>query len=173
VLVVSLDEQRAYVYRNGIAIGLTTISSGKAGHETPTGVFTILQKDKDHKSNLYNSAPMPYMQRLTWDGIALHGGSLPGHPASHGCVRLPQAFAQKLFSETQRGDTVVVADAKSSPMTLAYPSVLAPVNARPGPAGERRAPAQAWWDDSCARRPGRSASWSACATSACTCCAMA
>ncbi|PSD49226.1 L,D-transpeptidase, partial [Stenotrophomonas maltophilia] len=101
VLVVSLDEQRAYVYRNGIAIGLTTISSGKAGHETPTGVFTILQKDKDHKSNLYNSAPMPYMQRLTWDGIALHGGSLPGHPASHGCVRLPQAFAQKLFSETQ------------------------------------------------------------------------
>ncbi|MCL8396348.1 L,D-transpeptidase family protein, partial [Pseudomonas aeruginosa] len=68
VLVVSLNEQRAYVYRNGIAIGLTTISSGKAGHETPTGVFTILQKDKDHKSNLYNSAPMPYMQRLTWDG---------------------------------------------------------------------------------------------------------
>src|SRR6185437_15317509 len=92
VLVVSLDEQRAYVYRNGIAIGLTKISSGKTGHETPTGVFTILQKDKDHRSNLYNSAPMPYMQRLTWDGIALHGGSLPGHPASHGCVRLPQAF---------------------------------------------------------------------------------
>lgn len=127
VLVVSLDEQRAYVYRNGIAIGLSTISSGKRGHETPTGVFTILQKDKDHRSNLYNNAPMPYMQRLTWDGIALHGGALPGHPASHGCVRLPQAFAQKLFGATQRGDTVVVADAKSSPMTLAYPSVLAPV----------------------------------------------
>ncbi|EKT4086543.1 L,D-transpeptidase [Stenotrophomonas maltophilia] len=152
VLVVSLDEQRAYVYRNGIAIGLTTISSGKAGHETPTGVFTILQKDKDHKSNLYNSAPMPYMQRLTWDGIALHGGSLPGHPASHGCVRLPQAFAQKLFSETQRGDTVVVADAKSSPMTLAYPSVLAPVNARGQALPETGdgAPAQAWWDDAAA-----------------------
>ena len=152
VLVVSLDEQRAYVYRNGIAIGLTTISSGKAGHETPTGVFTILQKDKDHKSNLYNSAPMPYMQRLTWDGIALHGGSLPGHPASHGCVRLPQAFAQKLFSETQRGDTVVVADAKSSPMTLAYPSVLAPVNARGQvlPETEGGAPAQAWWNDNAA-----------------------
>lgn len=165
VLVVSLDEQRAYVYRNGIAIGLTTISSGKAGHETPTGVFTILQKDKDHKSNLYNSAPMPYMQRLTWDGIALHGGSLPGHPASHGCVRLPQAFAQKLFSETQRGDTVVVADAKSSPMTLAYPSVLAPVNARGQalPEAEGGAPhAQAWWNDSAAlgrsgRHPGQPA----------------
>ena len=152
VLVVSLDEQRAYVYRNGIAIGMSTISSGKAGHETPTGVFTILQKDKDHKSNLYNSAPMPYMQRLTWDGIALHGGSLPGHPASHGCVRLPQAFAQKLFSETKRGDTVVVADAKSAPMTLAYPAVLAPVNARGQalPEGEGGAPDKAWWDDAAA-----------------------
>ncbi len=152
VLVVSLDEQRAYVYRNGIAIGLTTISSGKTGHETPTGVFTILQKDKDHRSNLYNSAPMPYMQRLTWDGIALHGGSLPGHPASHGCVRLPQAFAQKLFSETKRGDTVVVADAKSAPMTLAYPAVLAPVNARGQalPEGEAGAPDKAWWDDTAA-----------------------
>ena len=84
VLVVSLDEQRAYVYRNGIAIGMSTISSGKEGKETPPGVFTILQKNKDHRSNLYNDAPMPYMQRLTWDGIALHGGHLPGYPASHG-----------------------------------------------------------------------------------------
>lgn len=148
VLVVSLDEQRAYVYRNGIAIGLSTISSGKPGHETPTGVFTILQKDKDHRSNLYNSAPMPYMQRLTWDGIALHGGNLPGHPASHGCVRLPQAFAQKLFALTQRGDTVVVADSKSAPMTLAYPAVLAPVNSRGQPLPEAAAgEAAARWDD--------------------------
>ncbi|GAB3056987.1 L,D-transpeptidase [Stenotrophomonas tumulicola] len=152
VLVVSLDEQRAYVYRNGIAIGLSTISSGKAGHETPTGVFTILQKDKDHRSNLYNSAPMPYMQRLTWDGIALHGGALPGHPASHGCVRLPQAFAQKLFGATQRGDTVVVADAKSSPMTLAYPSVLAPVTSRGQALPEVPAsdPAAAYWNEDAA-----------------------
>ncbi len=127
-VVVSITEQRAYVYRNGLLEAVSTVSTGKPGHETPTGVFTILQKDKDHKSNLYNSAPMPYMQRLTWDGIALHGGNLPGHPASHGCVRLPQAFAQKLFGETKRGDTVVVADAKSAPMTLAYPAVLAPVN---------------------------------------------
>ena len=81
VLVVSLDEQRAYVYRNGLAIGVSTISSGKAGKETPTGVFTILQKNKDHRSKLYNSAPMPYMQRLTWDGIALHGGALHGYTA--------------------------------------------------------------------------------------------
>ncbi|WMJ68143.1 L,D-transpeptidase [Stenotrophomonas sp. 24(2023)] len=152
VLVVSLDEQRAYVYRNGIAIGLSTISSGKTGHETPTGVFTILQKDKDHRSNLYNSAPMPYMQRLTWDGIALHGGALPGHPASHGCVRLPQAFAQKLFGATQRGDTVVVADTKSAPMTLAYPAVLAPVNAKGQalPEAAEGSPDKAWWNDAAA-----------------------
>ncbi|KAF1688235.1 hypothetical protein B1992_01610 [Pseudoxanthomonas broegbernensis] len=133
VLVVSLDEQRAYVYRNGVAIGLSTISSGKPGHETPAGVFTILQKNRDHRSNLYNNAPMPYMQRLTWDGIALHGGALPGYPASHGCVRLPQAFAQKLFGITRNGDTVVVADAKASPTTLVYPAVIAPVTAQGAP----------------------------------------
>lgn len=127
VLVVSLDEQRAYAYRNGIAIGVSTISSGKAGNDTPTGVFTILQKNKDHRSNLYNNAPMPYMQRLTWDGIALHGGSLPGYPASHGCVRLPHAFAEKLFAITKRGDTVVVANAKASPASIVHPAVLAPV----------------------------------------------
>lgn len=133
VLVVSLDEQRAYVYRNGLAIGVSTISSGKVGKETPTGVFTILQKKKDHRSNLYNDAPMPFMQRLTWDGIALHGGTLPGYPASHGCVRLPHAFAEKLFGETRTGDTVVVANAKASSARVARPAVLAPV-ARDGSA---------------------------------------
>ena len=130
VLVVSLDEQRAYVYRNGIAIGVSTISSGKPGKNTPTGVFTILQKNKDHRSNLYNNAPMPYMQRLTWDGIALHGGALPGYPASHGCVRLPHPFAAKLFGITRNGDTVVVSDARAAPTTLVYPAVLAPVSAK-------------------------------------------
>src|SRR5690606_2531849 len=103
VVVVSLDEQRAYVYRNGLAIGVSTVSSGKPGKDTPTGVFTILQKNRDHRSNLYNNAPMPYMQRLTWDGIALHGGALPGHPASQGCVRLPLGFARLLFAETRNG----------------------------------------------------------------------
>ncbi len=78
VMVISLDEQRAYVYRNGLRIGVSTVSSGKQGKETPTGVFTILQKQKEHKSTLYNAAPMPFMQRLTWDGIALHAGNLPG-----------------------------------------------------------------------------------------------
>ena len=129
VLVVSLDQQLAYVYRNGIAIGISTISSGKQGKDTPTGVFTILQKNKDHKSNLYNNAPMPYMQRLTWDGIALHGGTLPGYPASHGCVRLPHPFAAKVYGITRTGDTVVVSDARAAPTTLVYPGMLAPVTA--------------------------------------------
>ncbi len=146
VLVVSLDEQRAYVYRNGLAIGVSTISSGKPGMETPTGVFTILQKKVDHRSNLYDDAPMPYMQRLTWDGIALHAGTVPGRPASHGCVRLPLQFARLLFAETRHGDTVVVADAKAFPASLAHPSVLAPVDSR----GEGAQPAAAGadrWDD--------------------------
>ncbi len=94
LMVVSIDEQRAYVYRNGVLTGVTTVSTGKKGHETPTGVFTILQKNKDHFSNIYNNAPMPYMQRLTWGGIALHAGGLPGYPASHGCIRLPSEFAR-------------------------------------------------------------------------------
>jgi len=150
VLVVSLDEQRAYVYRNGIAIGVSTISSGKPGKDTPTGVFTILQKNKDHRSNLYNNAPMPYMQRLTWDGIALHGGHLPGYPASHGCVRLPQAFAEQLFAVTRRGDTVVVANAKASPASVVHPAVLAPVTrsgrAVAAPLGEF----EVYWDEAAA-----------------------
>lgn len=148
VLVVSLDEQRAYAYRNGMAIGVSTISSGKPGNDTPTGVFTILQKNKDHRSNLYNNAPMPYMQRLTWDGIALHGGSLPGYPASHGCVRLPQAFAEKLFAITQHGDTVVVANAKASPASIVHPAVLAPVT-QAGQAHDRSFDAyEVFWDES-------------------------
>lgn len=127
VVVVSLDEQRAYVYRNGIAIGISTISSGRKGHVTPTGVFTILQKEREHYSNKYDNAPMPFMERLTWDGIAMHGGKLPGYPASHGCVRLPQGFAERLFAITQPGETVVVADALGASQDIVHPSVLAPV----------------------------------------------
>jgi lipoprotein-anchoring transpeptidase ErfK/SrfK len=102
-VVVSLTEQRAYAYRNGILIGVSTVSSGKAGYETPTGVFTILQKERNHHSSLYDSAPMPYQQRLTWDGIALHAGGLPGYPESHGCVHLPTEFARRLFEATNAG----------------------------------------------------------------------
>src|SRR6478752_3621452 len=125
-VIVSLTEQRAYVYRNGILIGVSTVSTGKPGHETPTGVFTILQKDKDHHSSLYNDAPMPWMQRLTWDGIALHAGKLPGYPASHGCVRLPDEFAKKLFAVTDFGITVIIANDTSAPTEVTHPGVLVP-----------------------------------------------
>ena len=129
VMVVSLPEQLAYVYRNGVIIGASTVSTGKKGHQTPTGVFTILQKHEDHYSNLYNNAPMPYMQRLTWSGVAIHAGRLPGYPASHGCVRMPYEFAQKLFGETKTGLTVVVSDEKLFPDDVANPGLVAPVNA--------------------------------------------
>ena len=105
-IVVSVPLQRAFVYRGGTLIGVTTVSTGRPGHETPTGTFNILEKDREHFSNRYNNAPMPFMQRLTWDGVALHAGQIPGRPASHGCVRLPLAFARQLFGVTEVGATV-------------------------------------------------------------------
>jgi lipoprotein-anchoring transpeptidase ErfK/SrfK len=87
VIIVSIPEQTLYVYRNGVRIGRSTVSTGKSGHRTPTGVFTILQKNEKHTSSIYKGASMPYMQRLTWTGVALHAGNLPGYPASHGCVQ--------------------------------------------------------------------------------------
>ncbi|MGH8028801.1 MAG: L,D-transpeptidase family protein [Arenimonas sp.] len=110
LMVVDLPTQRATLYRNGVRIAVTTVSTGKAGKDTPPGVFTILQKHATHFSSLYDAAPMPFMQRLTWDGIALHAGRIPGYPASHGCVRLPLEFARHLFAVTDLGMTVVVAD---------------------------------------------------------------
>jgi hypothetical protein len=123
VMVVSLDEQRGYVYRNGVAIGITTVSSGRPGHE-----FTILQKDKDHRSTIYDGAPMPYMERLTWGGIALHAGGLPGYPESHGCIHLPSEFARLLFEITSTGMTVVIADSVTQPTAVNHPGFLAPVS---------------------------------------------
>lgn len=114
-ILVSLPLQRAYVYRNGVPVAVSTVSTGRHGHSTPIGIFTILQKDADHRSSKYGAAPMPYMQRLTWDGVALHAGILPGYPASHGCIRLPIAFARWLFSITRLGATVVVTDVASVP----------------------------------------------------------
>lgn len=123
---VDLGRQRATVYRNGVRIGVSTISSGKPGYATPTGVFTILEKDVDHRSRTYDNAPMPYQQRLTWMGVAMHAGNLPGFPASHGCVRLPMEFAKKLFTVTPMGGTVVIAGGNQDPVKRAAAGVLAP-----------------------------------------------
>jgi len=106
VNVVDLDRQIAFVYRGGALIGLSTVSTGRDGHETPVGSFTILQKQVDHKSNLYHEASMPFMERLTWDGVALHAGGVPGYRESHGCVHLPIAFAKALYGVTDIGATV-------------------------------------------------------------------
>ena len=119
IIVISLGEQRAFVFRNGERIALSTISSGKPGMETPAGVYPILEKARMHRSNLYDAAPMPFMQRLTWDGVALHAGKVPGYAASHGCVRLPKAFAQLLFGITDRGQLVVVSQDGSIDALLA------------------------------------------------------
>ena len=124
LMIVSIPVQRAYVYRNGILIGVSTVSTGKKGHQTPTGVFTVLQKRVHHKSNLYNSAPMPYMQRLTWSGIAMHAGHLPGYPASHGCVRMPLEFSKLIYSSTKLGMTVVVTDLDAVPRVAPTPNLL-------------------------------------------------
>ncbi|MEW6574998.1 MAG: L,D-transpeptidase [Pseudomonadota bacterium] len=123
---VDLSRQAATIYRNGVRIGVSTVSSGKPGHETPTGVFTILQKDAKHRSSTYNNAPMPYQQRLTWDGVALHAGGLPGYPESHGCVHLPFEFAKLLFGETHMGGTVIVAGRAGQPTLTHAAGVLAP-----------------------------------------------
>jgi hypothetical protein len=124
LMLVSLPEQRAYVYRNGVRIGVASVSTGKPGYETPTGVFTILQKKREHYSNLYDDAPMPFMQRLTWDGVALHAGRVPGYPASHGCVRLPAVFSEKFFGVSERGMTVVIVDEPNQAPMLADPAVF-------------------------------------------------
>lgn len=128
-IIVSLPDQRCYVYRNGVRIGVSTVSTGKAGHETPTGVFVILQKDVDHHSSLYNDASMPYTELLTWSGVALHAGGLPGYPSSHGCVHLPLEFSKRLFSVTHFGTPVIIADAHSQPVDVLHPGLVLPADA--------------------------------------------
>jgi lipoprotein-anchoring transpeptidase ErfK/SrfK len=119
VVLVSVPQQVMHVYRNGILIGRSSVSTGSKGHSTPGGVFSILEKKQTHYSKKYDNAPMPNMQRLTWTGIAMHSGNLPGYPASHGCIRLPYDFSQLLFTATANGGTVVVGDDKTPTPHLA------------------------------------------------------
>ena len=108
VLVVSLKNQRVTVYDKSGVVAVSPISSGRVGNPTPMGVFSILEKQKMHHSNLYDNAPMPNMQRITWSGVAMHAGVLPGYPASHGCIRLPHGFSQRLYNMTKTGARVIV-----------------------------------------------------------------
>jgi len=125
MILISIPEQEMHVYRNGIMIGRSTVSTGTKGHDTPGGVFSILEKQSTYRSKKYQNAPMPYMQRLTWTGIAMHSGQLPGYAASHGCVRLPYDFSQMLFSTTSSGGTVIIGDGKTPvPRLAANPGLL-------------------------------------------------
>lgn len=107
-IVVSLPQQKAYVFKAGELIATSPVSTGRRGYETPVGTFPILQKKVHHRSTTYDNAPMPYMQRLTWSGVALHAGHVTGRPASHGCIRLPRSFARKLYGMTNFGTTVTI-----------------------------------------------------------------
>ena len=138
MVLVSVPQQTMNVYRNGILIGRSSVSTGSKGNATPGGVFSILEKKQEHYSKKYDNAPMPNMQRLTWTGIAMHSGNLPGYPASHGCIRMPYDFSQLLFSATSKGGTVVVGDGNtpvpylaSNPGLMLAPKDMSPEMMRP------------------------------------------
>jgi hypothetical protein len=142
---VAIGSQRVTVYDDGTPVASAPISTGMPGHPTPTGIFSIIQKDRYHHSNIYSGAPMPYMQRITWSGVAMHEGVLPGHPASHGCIRLPHDFAQRLWGMTRMGARVVVTPRNEmTPVTFDHPRLVAlatkpatpEVAAAPGPTGQ-------------------------------------
>src|SRR5256714_14832312 len=122
--IVSLQSQRVTVYDANGWVLRAPVSSGKRGRETPAGIFSVIQKEAEHYSNLYDDAFMPHMQRITWSGIALHGGPLPGYPASHGCVRMPFDFAERLFDETRIGLRVIVAPTDVAPVEIAHPALF-------------------------------------------------
>ncbi|MCP4381399.1 MAG: L,D-transpeptidase family protein [Hyphomicrobiales bacterium] len=127
-LIVSVPEQHVNVYVGGKLVARSPVSTGRKGHATPTGIFSILDKRRHHRSNIYSRAPMPYMQRLTWSGIALHGSnSVPNYPASHGCVRLPPKFAKRLFGATGLGAHVIVTDGAPAPVEISHSNLFRPV----------------------------------------------
>lgn len=122
-VVVSLSDQLAFVYRNGIRIGVSTVSTGRQGYETPTGVFSVLSKEKMHYSRAYNNAAMPDSQ-FFFGGCALHAGGLPGYPSSHGCVHLPSAFAERVFGVTHHGTPVIVTNERSGVGSMTHAGLV-------------------------------------------------
>ncbi|HSF24268.1 MAG TPA: L,D-transpeptidase family protein, partial [Blastocatellia bacterium] len=122
--IVSLSDQHITIYDAQGPILRAPVSSGQTGYETPVGIYSILQKKAEHYSNRYDDAPMPFMHRITWSGIALHAGALPGYPASHGCIRMPYGFAERLFDVTKIGMRVIVARNDTAPATISHPVLL-------------------------------------------------
>jgi len=125
-IIISIADQRVSLYENGALIARSSVSTGVERHPTPLGVFSVLSKKKWHRSNIYSAAPMPYMQRITWSGIALHAGDLPGYPASHGCIRLTNDFAIRLWHLTKRGTRVIIAHEDVRPVEITNPQLFVP-----------------------------------------------
>ncbi len=132
IIAISIDQQKLRVYDANGFYAETPISTGMRGHSTPMGVFSVIQKHKLHHSNIYSNAPMPFMQRITWSGVAMHAGVLPGYPASHGCIRMPMAFAAKMWNWTRMGARVVVTPGEITPANFSHP-LLAEQKAAPQP----------------------------------------
>jgi L,D-transpeptidase catalytic domain len=141
--IVSLQRQQITIYDSKGWILRAPVSSGQKGRETPAGIFSVLEKEAEHYSNLYDDAFMPHMQRLTWSGIALHGGALPGHPASHGCIRLPYEFAERLFDVTRVGMRVIVAPGDAAPTTMAHLGLFPPTSSASAEVAVKAAAAEA------------------------------
>src|SRR5262249_46143161 len=129
-----IDRQKMTVYDSNGVFAESPVSTGMKGHSTPMGVFSVIQKQKYHRSNIYSGAPMPYMQRITWSGIAIHAGVLPGYPASHGCIRMPMAFAVKMYNWTRMRARVIVTPGTVSPPQNFSHALLATVRVAPQPA---------------------------------------
>jgi hypothetical protein len=147
-IIISVADQRISVYENGGLTARSSVSTGVSTHPTPLGIFSVIGKQRWHRSNIYSAAPMPYMQRITWSGVALHAGELPGHPASHGCIRLRHAFAVQLWRLTKRGTRVIIAQSDVEPIDVTSPHLFQPkptitsgpptmtADGDPAPAGE-------------------------------------
>lgn len=132
-MIVDLRNQMLYVYRGGKQIGRSAASTGIKSHPTAPGTFTILTKNLTYHSRKYHEASMPYMERLTWDGMAIHGGNNPGRPSSHGCVHVPLDFAKKLYGITTKGDTVLISDLKEAPGDSVNPGLVPEQSPQPAP----------------------------------------
>ena len=125
IIAVSIEQQKVRVYDANGLFAESPVSTGMKGHSTPMGVFSVIQKNKMHRSNIYSGAPMPYMQRITWSGIAMHAGVLPGYPASHGCIRMPMAFAVKMWNWTRMGARVIITPGQITPASFSHPLLVA------------------------------------------------
>src|SRR5262245_14791815 len=134
--IVSIKSQKVTIYDADGWTQRAPVSTGTTGRETPAGIFSVVEKHRDHRSSLYDDAWMPHMQRITWNGIALHGGPLPGYAASHGCIRMPYGFAEKLFDKTRLGMRVIISPNDAEPIEISHPALFAPnlkaIEAAPG-----------------------------------------